>query len=571
MSKIVIKNGFVYDPLNGVIGDKKDIFIEDGRIVKPFSEIGAKPIDASGKVVMPGGIDIHTHIAGAEVNTGRLMRPEEGKTYFSKEEYPRSGSGYSVPSTFTTGYLYAKMGWTTAITPSMSPLKARHTHEEFGEIPILDQAAYPLVGNNWIVMDYIKSGDIKGLAAFLAWLLKATKGYALKLVNPGGSESWAWGRNVESIDDTTTYFDVSPGEIIRGLEEANELLGLPHSIHVHANNLGSPGNYETTLKTLDRTKGVKSGNPKRKSVFHLTHAQFNSYGGTSWRDFESRAKDIAKEINSRDDVVADMGQISFDNTTTMTADGPFEYNLHTLNKLKWINGDVELECGTGVVPYVYSSKSPVNVVQWATGLELALSIKDPRKILLNSDHPNGGPFWRVYPELIGLLLSKKAREKKIRNMNRYVEKGSLIHTLDRELTLDDITWMTRAGCALDLGLKDKGHLGLGAVADVAIYDINPMEDDLSKEYKKVVRAFSTADYCIKDGKIVVKKGKITNSPHGRTYWVDVKIPEKIEKEIIKELKEKFWRYYTVNINNYPISVNYLPRPEPISIDATDKF
>lgn len=571
MSRLIIKNGIVYDPLNEISGEEKDIFIEDGRIVESFPEDGTKTVDASGKVVMPGGVDHHSHIAGSKVNSGRFMRPEEGKYTYSKNDYPRSGSGYSVPSTFVTGYLYAKMGWTTVVDPAMPPLKARHTHEEFMDTPIIDKAAFPLFGNNSIVMEYLKEKDIEGCAAYVAWMLRATKGYAVKLVNPGGTASWGWGRNVSGLDDPTPYFDVTPGEIIRGLEEVNELLALPHSIHVHGNNLGSPGNYKTTLETIRRTKGVKPGDPKRENILHITHAQFNAYGGTNWRDFESKSRDIAEEVNKRDDVVIDIGAVTFDNTTTMTADGPWEHRLHHITGgLKWINGDVELECGSGVTPYVFSSKNPVNVVQWAIGLELSLLIDEPKKVLINTDHPNGGPFTK-YPEIISWLVSEDAREEEMEKMNKNVERSSILPTIDKELDLGDIAWMTRAGNAKLLGLRDKGHLGPGAVADISIYDVDPRKDDISKDYEKVRRAFSDAYLCIKDGEIVVKNGRIQKAPMGRTHWVDVQVPEELEGEVEDEIERQFKKYYTVNMNNYPVQSEYLPRPEPISIDASENF
>ena len=50
-----------------------------------------------------------------------------------------------------------------------------------------------LFGNNWFVMEYVKSNEIEKLAGYIQWILKATKGYAVKLVNPGGVENWAWG------------------------------------------------------------------------------------------------------------------------------------------------------------------------------------------------------------------------------------------------------------------------------------------------------------------------------------------------------------------------------------------
>ena len=77
MSDYIIKNGFVFDPLSGIKGDKKDIGIKDGKIVDASEVKGGKTIDASGKTVMAGGVDIHTHCVGPKVNVGRLMRPED--------------------------------------------------------------------------------------------------------------------------------------------------------------------------------------------------------------------------------------------------------------------------------------------------------------------------------------------------------------------------------------------------------------------------------------------------------------------------------------------------------------
>src|SRR5512137_1515857 len=103
--ELLIRNGYVYDPLNGINGEKMDIAVRDGKIVEKLNESKARKIDASGMIVMPGGVDIHTHIAGSEVNTGRLLRPEDHvKDIVRKTSITRSGVGYSIPSTFVTGY-----------------------------------------------------------------------------------------------------------------------------------------------------------------------------------------------------------------------------------------------------------------------------------------------------------------------------------------------------------------------------------------------------------------------------------------------------------------------------------
>ncbi|HID17600.1 TPA: formylmethanofuran dehydrogenase subunit A, partial [Candidatus Bathyarchaeota archaeon] len=62
MRELLIKNGFVFDPINGVDGERMDVAIKGGKIVEDVSD-KAKVIDASKMVVMPGGVDIHSHIA----------------------------------------------------------------------------------------------------------------------------------------------------------------------------------------------------------------------------------------------------------------------------------------------------------------------------------------------------------------------------------------------------------------------------------------------------------------------------------------------------------------------------
>lgn len=64
---------------------------------------------------MPGGVCIHTHIVGAKVNASRSMRPEDKvpESNMKHTKLTRSGTGLSVLSTWKSGYLYAKMGYTT--------------------------------------------------------------------------------------------------------------------------------------------------------------------------------------------------------------------------------------------------------------------------------------------------------------------------------------------------------------------------------------------------------------------------------------------------------------------------
>nr|MDO8090552.1 formylmethanofuran dehydrogenase subunit A [Candidatus Sigynarchaeota archaeon] len=569
MAELLIKNGYVYDPLNKIDGEKIDIAIKDGKVVEE-SKLSkkAKVIDATGMIVMPGGVDIHTHIAGAKVNTGRILRPEDHrKDPVPKAPGLRSGVGYSVPTTFITGYRYAQMGYTTAIEPATPPLKTRHTHEEFLDIPILDKACFPLLGNNWFVFEYIANNEPEKLAAYVAWIMRATKGYAVKIVNPGGDENWGWGKNVNSLDDAVTYFEISPRDIIEGLAQANETLGLPHTIHIHGNNLGHPGNYEITLGTFETVKKINAATG-RKNVMHFTHCQFNAYAGENWKTFASGAEPIIEYINSNDHITIDAGQVIFGDTTTMTADGPWEFALREINNQKWTNCDVELETSSGVVPYEFRRKNPVNAVQWAIGLELMLGIEDPWKVCATTDHPNGGPFFK-YPTYFTWLMSKNARKEMLEKVHANASQKTKLPDFDREYTFDELAVVTRAGTAKLLGLKDKGHLGVGADGDVAIYNFNPEKMNPSTDYKALEKALSKAAYTIKDGEIVVKDGKVVATPLGRTIWVDVHLSKEQEESILEDLNYKFTHYYSVSFRNYMVGMEYLPNAVAVTLGNSD--
>lgn len=566
MGEILIKGGYVVDPTQGINGDVADIAIRDDRIVEDVGS-GATVIDASGMVVMAGAVDIHAHVAGPKVNAGRLMRPEDKlhKSPAAQEDY-RVESGFSIPSTFKTGYDYARMGYAFVMEAAMPPLHSPHVHEEIHDTPIIDQAALPVFANNWFVMDYLKKGEIENSAAYAAWLLRASKGFGLKLVNPGGTAAWAWGMNCLSLDDPVPYFDITPAEIITGLMETNEYLGLPHSIHIHQNNLGNPGNYEVTLDSLRLAEGVKAKNEfGRDTVMHSTHIQFHSYGGDSWGTFESKARVVMDYVNGQENITVDLGCVTLDETTTMTADGPFEHHLNQLNHLKWSNTDVELETAAGVVPYVYDKNVKVCGIQWAIGLELGLYAQDPMRAFITTDHPNAGPFTR-YPRIIKWLMSNKAREETLESLkwSGKVIDATDLHGIDTERTLYDIAQMTRAGPAKALGLSNIfGGLRPGMDANVAVFDLD--FNDMPDDPEEIERAFARARWFFKSGETVVRDGDVVSNGNKRTFWVNARVKE--NPQVIRDINEKFLRDYTVGLGNYSVWDVLAPNPYVIEYDV----
>jgi formylmethanofuran dehydrogenase subunit A len=431
------------------------------------------------------------------------------------------------------------MGYTTVMEAATAPLVARHTHEELEDVPILDKGTYITMGNNHFIMECIRRGEREKARDYVAWLLGATKGYAIKIVNPGGVENWKWGGSVSELDDEVVGFEVTPRRIVNTLAWISDELALPHVPHIHTINLGQGGNARTTVESIEALEGRRA---------HMCHLQFFSYSGEPSGLPRSGARDVARAVNENQNLTVDVGQIIFGPATTMTSDGPLQYRLHQLTGNKWLNDDVEAETGGGVVPVEYKRKNAFNAMQWITGLELFLLIDDPWRVFLTTDHPNAGPFFR-YPEVIKLLMDRGYRAEALEGLNVRVQKQSIISELDREYSLNEIAIMTRAGTARALGLSNKGHLGTGADADVTIYvDLDDREE-----------MFAHPRYVFKDGEIVVKDGHVVRERSGRTLYVAPCYDSAVEQHIRRHFED----YYTVQFDNYPVTGDYVPRGEVV--------
>ncbi|MCA9089311.1 MAG: formylmethanofuran dehydrogenase subunit A [Planctomycetaceae bacterium] len=536
MSLVSVINGRIYDPANGIDGEIRDLWMEHGRIVpapKDPSVRAVRVVDATGMIVMPGGVDMHCHIAGPKVNAARKMRPEDRRNAepVRRTSKTRSGTTGSVPSTFATGYLYAGLGYTTAFDAAVPAMSARHVHEELQDTPIIDKGFYVLMGNNHYIMNQIAAKEPQRLRAYIAWLLGAAKGYGVKIVNPGGVEVWKQnGGNVSGLDSAVGHFGVTPRQILSEVARTTTEMQLPHSVHIHCNNLGMPGNWQTTLDTMRALDGHRG---------HLTHIQFHSYDGDpdDQGTFGSRVPDLVEYLHDHPNLTVDVGQVMFGETTSMTGDGPVGYFLHKVLGRKWLSSDTEMEAGCGIVPITYKNKSLVHALQWAIGLEWYLLMQDPWRIAMSTDHPNGGSFL-AYPEIIALLMDRGRRLDLLNTLPPGVRDRCTLADLTREYTLSEVAIITRAAPARILGLKHKGHLGPGADADVTIYQ---PEDDLQ-------RMFELPRYVIRQGEVIVDDGELRAVSEGRLIHVEPTYDE----ACVPDIQRWFEDNYTIQFRNYAI-------------------
>ena len=527
-----LKGGRVYDPANGVDGVIRDIYVRDGRIVAAdaTAKVDAE-IDVTGRIVMAGAIDPHTHIGGGKMTIARTMLPEDHRGHERhRSDILRSGTGFAVPSTLAAGYRYAEMGYTACFEPAMLPANARQAHMEMGDTPMVDKGAFAMLGSDdFLLRQMAARDDFEAIKDYIAWTMHAAQAIAVKVVNPGGISAFKFNQRMLDLDEQHVHYGVTPRQILRTLSKGLKELGVTHPLHVHGCNLGVPGNLGTTLKTIEAMDGLP---------VHLTHIQFHSYGTEGDNKFSSGAAQVAELFNKHKNVSMDVGQILFGQTCTASGDSMRQYgNTKSANPKKWVCMDIECDAGCGVVPMKYRDKSFVNALQWAIGLEIFLLADDPWRVFLTTDHPNGAPF-TTYPHLIRLLMDKGFRRDMLQKIHPDAQKASIVGTLDREYTLYEIAIMTRAGPARSLGLKDRGHLGTGANADITVY-----KDNADRE-----AMFTTPEYVFKNGDIIVRDGKITKVVQGATH---VARPD-YDPGIEKRLRDYFTRYHTVSFDNFKV-------------------
>jgi len=483
----LLAGGRVIDPAHGR-DDLGDVWIEDDRVIAPPDP--PRPPDArhdvSGMVVLAGGIDIHSHIAGANVNTARLLLPE-------LHDAPDGHA--AVPVSEVIGRLYAAMGFTTVVEPAISPHVAVQAQCELDAIPFIDTATLTVLGNGDFLLDLLRDGESgDAVADYCARTLAASRGLGIKVINPGGAAALKANARAFGLDDVVPGYGVSSRAILAAVQDAVISLRIPHPVHLHCSNLGLPGNVETALATI----AAAGDRP-----LHLAHLQFYAYGTEGPQGFSSAAPRLAEALAANPQVTADVGQVMFGQTVTVSSDTLRQFGARAqAHPRKWAIWEGEGN-GGGIVPYRYRRSSFANAVQFAAGLELFLLSPDPWRVFFTTDHPNGAPF-TAYPDLLALLMSRELRAQWIATLPKAAMDVTTLPAIHREYSWAEIATMTRAAPSRLLGLADRGHLGPAARADVAVY--RPQADHAAM--------FRNAAMVFKDGRLICRDGEVVETLHG---------------------------------------------------------
>ena len=510
-----IAGGRIVDPVanRDEIGD---LWIRDGRFVAPPPD-GApdEVLDARGCVVMAGAIDVHSHVAGGNLALARLLLPELGIP-----EGPEDGAAAAAWTARETGRLYARMGYTTVVEPALPPAAALGVHLELADIPLIDRAALAVLGNDDQLLSLLRDGESADAVRDLVALTLATsRGLGVKVINAGGAAAFKEGVRRFDLDDEVPSYGLSSRKILLALLDAAETLGVPHPLHVHCSNLGLHDAADTFVATLEAAEG---------RPIHFAHAQFYAYSLHEGGSIGSTAERICAALGQHPRATLDVGQVVFGQTCTLSLDTLRQFAARgSARPRKWVLVDGDAE-GGGLVPFAYARRNATNAMQFAIGLEFFLRSPDPWRVLMTTDHPNGGPF-TAYPRIIHLLMDKEERDRVLAGLPRIARERSGLPGLEREYSLSEVAIMTRAAPARLLGLADRGHLAPGAKADVAVY----------RDERDRTAMFALARFVLKDGAVIVRDGEIVSWRKGRTLTLDPPAEPAMARRTDAYLRERF--------------------------------
>ncbi len=550
VDKLIIKNGLLFDPLNNVNNEIKDILIESGKIVERFrNENNVNEINAKGKTIIPSAIDIHTHVASQQVNWARLLGTKN-KVF---NEY---WQGLTLKNIARD---YVSMGYTFILESNVFPSLAKQTIFNFQQLPVLDKGMLLNISNLWPLELEFQRGKIKEMTIFLSDLLSKTYGFGFKIYNPFESESWNFRELRENIVSPGRLYNFSPLDVYENVVKCIESLGLPHSAHCHVegyeNQIGQKNLFAILekIKSLNIEPNQKTDlKIKRDQVLHIAHANTYCLNGKN--------ENLINFLNENQNIDINLGFIGFNQINPLiTSDRRLINSMLNIdileNPYKLISSAIEFEGDSFVTLRNFDKNNFYNCNFWANALDLAINTKNKFQVSFSLNFPNYANILDI-PEIITWLVSNNARDTFMKGMNKEFLKNNSLQNEEKSLNFSEFVTITRASPAKSLGIGSiKGNLGIDADADINILDININEVDISKNFEILKNALSNIDYVIKSGKIVKKQNKIDFNTQGSIFWSSGK-PETEGKEFILSKKEDFYqKYSSMFYSSYKVSVD----------------
>ena len=351
----------------------------------------------SGCVVMAGGIDLHTHIGGGKVNLARLLMPEDHRR--GRDPWPRPPTRSSCrpaaaarrarwpPATATSRWATprpsSRRWWpATRATPTW----------RWATSPILDHGAYVMLGNDELFLQML--AERRGLRAHPrlrrpGWC-NATKAMGVKVVNPGGISAFKFNQRKLDVDERARALAAS--------RRGRWCTRWRARCTSWACRIRCTSTAATSAWPATSTRRWRPSTRSTACPAHLTHVQFHAYGTEGPKKFSSAALRAGRggERATRTSRI-DVGQIMFGQTVTASGD-TMRQHAQRRPRAARASGSARTSSATPAAAWCRSataSRATSTRCSGRSGWSCSCWCDDPWRVVLTTDHPNGGPFTQL--------------------------------------------------------------------------------------------------------------------------------------------------------------------------------
>ncbi|MFW6112710.1 MAG: amidohydrolase family protein [Thermodesulfobacteriota bacterium] len=407
--RLKIVGGRVFDPAQGWRGETRDLYVDGDRLVSRLSHVDTV-IEARGRAVVPGGLDLRGQVATFGLNFLRLwgLVPHHGRL----------------------GELYALQGYTHVHEPFLTLATAGYVHRELAALPVVDVSASLVVNLRDLDLVLKDTERLAELAETLRFFQEKSRTLNFRIMEP-------WVRHRQEFYNYRTL------PLAETLEVLTRLAGeLDTTLMLEA----SPEVLETTL-------------PEPRA-FHLS----------------------ALGPALATDELVDAALAHLERGT------PADLGFIWPDKIPGGNGipvhmDLGLSRPLSLKPEAERDQARRALLLALAGETASAAFSGAGAVLAPVEH---------YPDFCVWLGDRQARQEFW---------GEDVQ--GREFSFFDWISATRTLPARLLGLADRGHLGPGARADIALFDLPQDAEDRWPEHVKICRTL------IKSGTVVVEEGRLT--------------------------------------------------------------
>ncbi|HCD33652.1 MAG TPA: hypothetical protein DER01_14680 [Phycisphaerales bacterium] len=450
---IHLANAQVIDPTQSDL--PRDLYIHDGHLIaKPDVQTHVQTHDCTGYTILPGAIDMHTHLVPPAMNALRTLQ---------NVVIPDAVSPTLIGSPTWLSQQYLKLGYTTAIDAAITPGDAPAARLQLRELAPLDTGFLLLLSHHADVLALLEAQQFEAARDRAVHLYQLSGAMGIKLVNPGSVHATDGpALDVTDIDTAVDGMSVTPRQVLHFFLDLADTLKLSHPIHIHLPQLGTPGSCDATLQWLAAMDGCRA---------HIAHLQYDCYRYDEDWYLRSSVEDVLTALQRNKQITADVGLVGFGPAYALTSDLALHDRLLDLFgddagpalRFQW-----DGRSAFGLQPLDRDPQNLGYAMQWATGLELILLADNLDQLSLSIDYPNGGAV-SLYPQLIHCLTNKSYRDAMLKQCHPAATQCTTLKQITRELSLDELLQLTRISPAHALGLKHKGDLKVGSRADMAMY------------------------------------------------------------------------------------------------------